>query len=105
MKKRIAVWTALFAVQLIISGLAAVGVLALLCLWDGDLMFLVWEHPGMSIGLLGGLFSVVLGVWSWGVRWLTLVKVRKLLYELQDDFRDMDDLRNEVALLCTHPKS
>lgn len=83
MWKKIAVYTALFVVQWIIAGFAAVGVLALLCLWNGDLMFLVWDYPGLTISGISVLFNVALCFWGWGIQWTVRESIRKPLEDLE----------------------
>lgn len=73
--KRIAVWVVLFLIHWVIAGLSAVGALSLLCLWNGDWMFLVWDYPGLSIGLLTGMFSGIMCMCAWGIRWRVLSRL------------------------------
>jgi len=84
MNKTTCVWIVLYLVHLVISALAAVGTLSLLCMWNANLMFLAWDYPGPSILVLTAVFSCVLWACALGVRWIILFPPREPLEELEE---------------------
>ncbi len=68
---RILLYVVLFIIQMVIAILASIGSLTLLCLYDNEFMYLMWDYPVVSISVGTSVWSAVLLLFVWEIKRLS----------------------------------